>query len=425
MNENKNQNKSQSRNNIKITKLGLSKIFSNVLLLLFMISYTSILILMFKFRNYIYILIPFDTSFKYFYIIDMIINIIIYILLILCFWLPILVIGKSGINKYDTDFEEQGFINKKGFPPDRVSEKNNNKEIKHSKKLEFLANNIPLNTWKDNILKIEQALDLYINYIEYSKITKKHIIIKGVPTKYYKPAILTTKNNFLCESINGVFVGPTGSGKSYAILSFIGKIATYNPSNTCIYLCDPKRDDENFMQFEGATNYYIGIEKSVVGINSFYDEFVYRRDTNDKERKKQLAYLFVDEYSMLLSSLDDKTSKDIKSKIGELLRAGRSLNCRVFIGLQNAYSEFFEKSRDNLQLRIALGTISKEEKGMMFDRYKEKMVKECGKGEGYIYRVGIGLEEIKVISIDNIDIINKNIKELLSNEFGDKNKIDN
>ena len=160
------------------------------------------------------------------------------------------------------------------------------------------------------------------------------------------------------------------------------------------------------MQFEGSPHYYIGIEKSVDGINKFYDEFVYRRDSRDKERKKQLAYLVVDEYSMLLSSIDDARAKEVKRKIGEMLRAGRSLSCRVIIGLQNAYSEFFDKSRDNLVTRIALSIISKEKQGMMFSKYKEKMIKECGQGEGYIYRSGIGLEELFVAKIENIEEVN-------------------
>ena len=172
------------------------------------------------------------------------------------------------------------------------------------------------------------------------------------------------------------------------------------------------------MQFEGSPHYYLGIEKSVDGINKFYDEFVYRRDSRDKERKKQLAYLVVDEYSMLLSNLDDARAKEIKRKIGEMLRAGRSLSCRVIIGLQNAYSEFFDKSRDNLVTRIALSTISKEEQGMMFSKYKEKMIKEFGQGEGYIYRSGIGLEELFVAKIENMEEVNSAIKKSLSNEFG-------
>lgn len=412
------QNNNNKRNTLKLTRIGIEKIINNRWLLIIPTIYMIIASICWKYRDYIYKIIPFDTNFKFFYIEDLMIKSVIGILLFLILWLIIVTIGTIGTGKYDEDFEEQGFVNKKGLPPDRISEKNNSKEIEHSVKWDFLASNIPINTWKDNILKVEQVLDAYINYLEYSKLTKKHVIIKGVPTKYYKPAILTTRDNFLCDSFNAVFVGPTGSGKSYAVLSFMGKIALHNPSNTCTYLCDPKGDEQNFMQFEGSPHYYLGIEKSVDGINKFYDEFVYRRDSRDKERKKQLAYLVVDEYSMLLSSLDDARAKEVKRKIGEMLRAGRSLSCRVIIGLQNAYSEFFDKSRDNLVTRIALSTISKEEQGMMFSKYKEKMIKEFGQGEGYIYRSGIGLEELFVAKIENMEEVNSAIKKSLSNEFG-------
>lgn len=87
----------------------------------------------------------------------------------------------------------------------------------------------------------------------------------GIEKNNSKEIILTTKDDFLCDSLYAVFVGQTGSGKSYAILSFLGKVALYNPSNTCTYHCDPKGNEQNFMQFEGSPHYYLGIEKSVDG----------------------------------------------------------------------------------------------------------------------------------------------------------------
>ncbi len=51
---------------------------------------------------------------------------------------------------------------------------------------------------------------------------------------------------------------------------------------------------------------------------------------------------------------------------------------------------------------------------MLFDRYKEKMTKECGKSEGYIYISGVGIQELLVDRIENIDEVNKCVKEALN-----------
>lgn len=46
------------------------------------------------------------------------------------------------------------------------------------------------------------------------------------------------------------------------------------------------------------------------------------------------------------------------------------------------------------------------------------MIKEFGHGEGYIYRSGIGLEELFVAKIENMEEAHSAINNSLSNEFG-------
>ena len=119
------QNNNNKRNTLKLTRIGIEKIISNKWLLIIPFIYMLIASICWRYRDYIYKIIPFDTSFKYFYIEDLLIKVIIGILLFLLLWLIIVTIGTIGTSKYDEDFEEQGFVNKKGLPPDRISEKNN------------------------------------------------------------------------------------------------------------------------------------------------------------------------------------------------------------------------------------------------------------------------------------------------------------
>lgn len=419
-----NNNDKIKRSELKLTKLGFIKIVANkrylFLLLICILAFILFWKYTFNIHNVNWVASVESENFYIKKVVDVLLKVIPYFLI----WFIIVQIGKHDTGRYDNSFISQHFINYKKFPPDLIYKKRNTKEQRHSYIWYFMANDITLDYWKENLSKVEQVLDIYSTYIEYSRFTKKIIIIKGVPTSKHEPIVLSLKSKLLKDEKNGVIVGGTGSGKSYAIHECIGQVVIHNEDNTCVFLCDPKGDDENFMQFSGCPNYYLGIDEVVKGIDTFYQEFKYRRDIKDRklkaQRKKQIIYLFLDEYSMLLSSLDKKTSEEIKKYIGELLRAGRSLNCRVFIGLQNAYSEFFDKSRDNLSLRIALGTISKEEKGMMFDRYKDKMTKEFGRGEGYIYRSGIGIDELKVAKIDDMEKLDEEIKRALTNKIGDK-----
>ena len=409
------------RGDIKATILGIAKINANKGYLLLLLICILAFILFWKYTYNIHGLEFISYIEDRYNIVKTIVDIALFVLPFLIIWIVIIVIGKNNAGIYDNGFIEQNFMNYTKNPPDLICKKRNSKEVKHSYKWLFLANNMTLEYWKDNYSKVEQVLDIYSNYIEYSDRTKKIIVVKGVPTSKHKPLLLNTKDKLISNEKNCVIVGGTGSGKSYAMWECMGQVAINNDKNTCIFLCDPKGDDENFMQYDGCPNYYLGIDNVVNGIDKFYHEFKCRRDITNKQlkqqRKKQIIYLFLDEYSMLLSSLDKNTSDRIKTQIGELLRVGRSLNCRVFLGLQNAYSEFFDKSRDNLSLRIALGTISKEEKSMMFDRYKDKMTREFGRGEGYIYRSGIGIDELKVAKIEDTTKIDNIIKKALSNEI--------
>lgn len=147
-----------------------------------------------------------------------------------------------------------------------------------------------------------------------------------------------------------------------------------------------------YEQFEGWLNFYAG-DKALEGIRNYYENiFQYKiknkKNEKDKEFKKQVHLLIIDEYSSILDDLSNSEKEDLKKMIRRISKMGRSLNCFIWIGEQKAYQQLFEGSRNNFTIIIGLGNLDKEQQQMLFSRYKERMTKENGTGEGYIYISG-------------------------------------
>lgn len=115
-----------------------------------------------------------------------------------------------------------------------------NKKRKHSIRYEFLTMGIDKEKWK--IPELENWLDGYITYRDYSKLTKRIMIVEYTPTKYYKPFRLNTEIDLISKERRHIlFVGETGSAKSTAILT-AAYLYSKNVPNISITLIDGKND---------------------------------------------------------------------------------------------------------------------------------------------------------------------------------------
>ena len=91
-----------------------------------------------------------------------------------------------------------------------VLAKRKDKTKEDSIEYEFYNRGITIDKW--NFLDLENWLDGYISYLDYSKNTKKNTIIRITPTDKYKPFILTTENkNLIKKNRHGLIVGESGS----------------------------------------------------------------------------------------------------------------------------------------------------------------------------------------------------------------------
>jgi hypothetical protein len=273
----------------------------------------------------------------------------------------------------------------------------------------FKNRGISLIEFDGKIHQLEAAMNRVIYRIDYGRSTRRTLLYL-MPRKFDVPKVISLDDDFLCAEPNLLCVGKTGTGKSYALATLLGKYALHIPG-VSITICDFKKS--SFAQFEGTPNFF-GYENVPDGIQTFYKEFCERLAANDEQRNKQVRVLLIDEYGALISAQDKKEADALKSMVGEMLFMGRSLGLRVVIGVQSAYSELFRAgARDQFRAIIALGNLSKEQKQMLFSDYKEEMTAVNGVGEGYLLIEGQNVERTKIAPISDFDKLNDSIKNTM------------
>lgn len=187
-------------------------------------------------------------------------------------------------------------------------------------------------------------------------------------------------------------VGPTGSGKTYAVKLLLGRAAKYVPGAEA-WVCDFKADDFRFLR--GCNRHY-EFTGCLQGLNNFYASFLARMQGNSPDRSFQL--LVFDEWASFLNTLEKKESEAAKKQLSTLLMLGRSFNVHVLISQQRADAQYFSTARDNFSVIIALGNLSKESALMLgFDR--DELQPVSGIGAGYILTNSVDLQEIQISTV--------------------------
>ena len=203
-------------------------------------------------------------------------------------------------------------------------------------------------------------------------------------------------------------VGATGSGKTYAVKLLLGRIATHMPDAE-VTLCDFKHDDFRFL--DGTTRYY-AFDDCTEGLNAFYEAFQARQQGSDDSRTFRM--LVFDEWASFLSMLDKKEAEDVKRKLATLLMLGRSFNVHICVSQQRADAAFFSTARDNFNVVIALGNLSKESRDMFFSEFKNEIEPVRNLGEGFSLTNGAILHHIQVPVISNPRKLDESILRLVT-----------
>ena len=228
------------------------------------------------------------------------------------------------------------------------------------------------------------------------------LVERGI--KAYISIDLDTHCHWLC-------VGATGTGKSYALALFLGKIAKYEPAARLV-VCDFKK--ASFSWLDSRDGFY-GYTAVTDGIDTVYREFQQRLALNDNNRNAQRVICLVDEYSALVSSLEKKVADEVKRKVAEILMMGRSLGVHLIIGIQRADAEFFRAgARDQFGAVLMLGNLSKEQKQMLVPDYREQMIATNQRGQGYLLLDGQGIYRVQVPRVTDEDKLHRAIASRLS-----------
>ncbi|BDF72704.1 hypothetical protein CE91St41_36870 [Oscillospiraceae bacterium] len=202
-------------------------------------------------------------------------------------------------------------------------------------------------------------------------------------------------------------IGATGSGKTYAVKLLLGKITAHIPGAKAI-LCDYKADDFRFLA--GSPRYY-EFDGCTEGLNAFYGAFQARQRGDTPSRTFRL--LVFDEWASYVSMLDKKEAEEAKRKLATLLMLGRSFNFHVLVSQQRADAAYFSTARDNFNIVVALGNLSRESRDMFFSGFKDEMGPVRRLGEGYMLTNGAELRHIQVPSVRNLDKLDAAIKRLV------------
>lgn len=204
------------------------------------------------------------------------------------------------------------------------------------------------------------------------------------------------------KSPHALICGSTGGGKStfidYLIIEFLKRKAD-------VYICDPKQSDLSnlslfFGQYSnrvvGETNHIARVVREVYEeMNRRYKDYIKNPDVfqygaNYIDYGLNPIALFIDEFTSLKISCDKKTSDEIMGRLTEIILKGRQVGVTVILSTQQPNANSISTEiRDNLSLRVSLGSLSSEGYRMAFGGgYDLKNIE--GVGVGYIYINGLG-----------------------------------
>ncbi|SJZ77678.1 hypothetical protein SAMN02745116_01405 [Pilibacter termitis] len=215
---------------------------------------------------------------------------------------------------------------------------------------------------------------------------------------------------------HGLILAPTGAGKTflqYAMISAFGKIGR-------VHLADPKRSDiSQFKHFKAFKNLVVSntedifmqYEEAVELMEKRYaymiqhPNFTIGKDYSFYDMKPE--FYILDEFAALVSELEGakgrlpngerrKDKYDFQNLLAPLILKARQCGIFFIFATQKATVDVIPSIvRDNVGLRVTLGTVTQDGYTAVFGDWKEKRFVNKGEkmGRGYFYNgTGVPLE---------------------------------
>lgn len=206
---------------------------------------------------------------------------------------------------------------------------------------------------------------------------------------------------------HGLVTGSTGSGKTY-FLSYI--VQTLMEQQATVKICDPKMSD----LYQMGLHLNLDSQYSINGIDK-----ILRLAVEEMERRQGIMFgegskgfglnyldynlppyfVLFDEVGAFMSraETENKTvANSVKARLNNIVLMGRQLGIFIILSTQRPDAKYISGDiRDNLSLRLALGSMSDDGKRMVFgSEGKDLILGEFETGKGFIFLDGTTLTPI-------------------------------
>jgi len=209
------------------------------------------------------------------------------------------------------------------------------------------------------------------------------------------------------ENKHQIYVGLSGSGKSYHLLSSVAKLIQARPDGEYYFAAYKSDDLLNFMHENECKNYYF-YKNTLKALDLVYERFQARLENSDTSRHP--ICLIWDEYIANVLSImsDKKLVNSVLDRVSELLVAGRALNiiCCASMTRCDAFA-FPAGSRMNYGIIAVIGGYSANKSiyEMVMPEFTDIIKarareRDFERGEGVVLLQGSKLKFIKVATVD-------------------------
>ena len=308
-----------------------------------------------------------------------------------------------GIKRREGEVVDQ-FDNKLSYFPAIYYRKLKGKRIKVTFKLDGNKNHEKFLEMGDvlghmyNMQTVEQERKLWYVIYTLEQINPNRIYLGKTAIKYENSRIPLMQELIwdFDKAPHALITGSTGGGKTFFLIYLIRSLLILQAD---VRIIDPKRSDlstlDSILGEDKVVHASGGVIKmlreAVEEMEKRYE--IIRREkefgTSYKECGMTPHFIVFDEFIAFIESLQDKNeSKKVDSYITQIVLKGRQSGFFLIFATQRADAKYMRGSiRDNLGLRVSLGSLEKAGYRMTFGD-ADNIFEKFKSGHGYVYMSG-------------------------------------
>lgn len=225
-----------------------------------------------------------------------------------------------------------------------------------------------------------------------------------------------------------LLAGVTGGGKT-TFLNYL--IIEYKKMQAQIYICDPKRSDLASLKSIIGSDFVASEVNQIAKLTRIVKESMEQRFIDYKENADNFVYghnfvdyklkpivLFFDELGAFRAGADKKVLAETMANLSEIILKGREMGVFAILSTQQPNAQNIPTElRDNLSVRVALGSMSSDAYRMVFGADIKDLQPTSEVGTGYIFLDNLGWTKPKPFSAPYLDYKNFNFIEELKKYY--------